>query len=149
MAEPTSAERPHCHEGGVPRWIDASIVSAAPDGWRLLGWRCRACEARFFPRAFTCAQCLSTDLEPVDLSPHGTVHVSAVANATQPGFLSPARYAWVDLPSDGIRVFAHLLPADGPEPARGTPVDFCPVVAGTDAEGPFCSIGFRVKGDAS
>lgn len=147
MTDPSLPERPHVHSGGAPRWTDASIVSEFPAGWRLLGSRCRACEARYFPRAYTCAQCLSADLEPAELSGHGIVQVSAVAHATQPGFFSPARYAWVDLPSDGVRVFAHLVPADGPEPLRGTPVDFCPVVAGSDADGPFCSIGFRLKGD--
>jgi len=133
---------------GDPRWVDPTIVTFADGRWRLLGTRCRECDSRFFPRAFTCATCLSTDLEPMALSTDGRLHVSAIARATQPGFFAPARYGWVDLPSEGVRVFAHILPvgdAAGPDP-DGHAVDFVPAVVGGDQDGPLCSIAFRTKG---
>lgn len=129
-----------------PRWVDDSVVTLVDGEWRLLGSRCRSCDARFFPRAFTCASCLARDLEPFPLSVDGRVHVSATAEATQPGFAAPARFAWVDLPADGVRVFAHLVPAGGPEPGRGEPVRFDPAVVGADGDGPLCSIAFRLEG---
>lgn len=127
----------------APRWVDDSIVIWSDGRWRLLGTRCRACDARFFPRAYTCAECLSTDLEPHPLSVEGELHVCAVAGATQPGFFAPALFAWVNLPVDGVRVFAHLVSDGDAEPERGTPVEFWPVVVGGDDDGPFCSIAFR------
>lgn len=130
---------------GDLRWVDPTIVVLVDGTWRLLGSRCRACDSRFFPKAFACATCLKTDLEPVALSADGELHISADAEMTQPGFFAPARYAWVNLPSDGVRVFAHLVPASGPQPATGSPVEFFPVVVGTDDNGPLCSIAFRTK----
>jgi uncharacterized OB-fold protein len=128
-----------------PRWVDDTAVTQVDGRWRLLGSRCRGCDARFFPRAYTCAACLARDLEPYSLTTEGSVHVSATAAATQPGFAAPARFAWVDLPADGVRVFAHLVPAEGPEPGRGERVEFDPVVVGADADGPLCSIAFRLE----
>ena len=131
--------------GSDPRWVDPTIVTRVDNGWRLLGSRCRDCDSRFFPKAFTCATCLKNDLEPFALSADGELHVSADAAATQPGFFAPARYAWVNLPREGVRIFAHLVPVAGPQPAPGTAVEFFPVVVGADADGPLCSIAFRTK----
>jgi uncharacterized OB-fold protein len=130
---------------GQPRFVDPSIVTLVDGSWRLLGTRCRACDSRFFPRAYSCAACLGDDLEPFPLSTAGEVQVSALAAATQPGFVAPARYAWVNLPADGVRVFTHLIPVDGAEPPPGTPARFCPVVVGGDDGGPFCAIAFRTS----
>jgi uncharacterized OB-fold protein len=130
---------------GDPRWADPSVVTFVDGRWRLLGSRCRKCDSRFFPKAFSCANCLSSDLESAPLSTDGRVHVSAVANMTQPGFFAPARYGWVDLPSDGVRVFAHVLPVDGEDP-DGREVDFVPAVVGGNDDGPVSSIAFRLRG---
>jgi uncharacterized OB-fold protein len=131
-----------------PRWVDPSVVTSVHGRWRLLGTRCRACDARFFPKAFACANCLGTELESVALSTVGRLHVSAVATATQPGFFAPARYGWVNLPAEGIRVFAHILPVQGPDP-DGQQVEFAPAVVGRDEDGPLCSIAFRANGGQS
>jgi uncharacterized OB-fold protein len=146
MPEPVTSDAVFGPVPAEPRWVDDSVVTRVDGRWRLLGSRCRACDARFFPRAYTCASCLARDLEPVPLSVHGVVHVSATAGATQPGFAAPARFAWVDLPAEGARVFAHLVPVGGPEPGRGERVVFDPVVVGSDGAGPLCSIAFRIEG---
>lgn len=132
-----------------PRWVQPAVVVERDGQWRMRGTRCRSCDSRYFPRAYTCAACLGDDLGDHELSIQGELHVSAVARATQPGFYAPARYGWVNIPVDGVRVFAHIVPADGEEPKSGAPVVFDPVVVGADDNGPFCSIAFRVVHEAS
>ena len=128
----------------LPRWVEPSVVTEHEGQWRLHGTRCRDCDSRFFPRAYSCATCMGTAVEDHVISPEGELHVSALARATQPGFHAPARYGWVNIPADGVRVFAHIVPADGPDPEAGVPVVFDPVIVGADDDGPFCSIAFRV-----
>jgi hypothetical protein len=79
---------------------------------RLVGGRCRACEALRFPAAPVCARCQSDAIDRVPLSDRGTIHTFTIVRAEPPGYAGPVPYAIgvVTLP-DGIRV-ASTLTAD-------------------------------------
>ncbi|MBO0827222.1 MAG: OB-fold domain-containing protein [Streptosporangiales bacterium] len=87
--------------------VEPVVLSTAEDGTpRLVGSRCRHCDARAFPRRTVCFGCLGSDLEDMPLSTSGrlysysTVRVSASREV-------PYTLGYVDLP-EGPRVLAHL-----------------------------------------
>jgi uncharacterized protein len=86
----------------------------------LLGSRCRACGRASFPRAEVCPYCGSTDLEPVRLSPTGTLWGWTTVHAAPPGYEGPVPFGFgvVELP-EGLRVITRLETVDVPDLAVG------------------------------
>ena len=86
----------------------------------LLGSRCRACARASFPRAEVCPYCGSPDLEPVRLSPTGTLWGWTTVRAAPPGYEGPVPFGFgvVEL-DDGLRVVTRLEIVDRPEVAFG------------------------------
>ncbi len=102
-------------------------------GGHLLGSRCRACGAHFFPVRHACAGCLSTDLETRRLSSRGTLYTYTVVHQSTPDFEVPYMLGYVDLP-EGVRVMGQMIGQDFELPL-GTPMELDVVPFGTDDEG--------------
>lgn len=113
-------------------------LEVGPGGGRLIGARCPACGAHFFPRRELCSRCLG-HLEPVALSGRGTVHTFTVIHQAPPGFEAPYVLAYVDLP-EGVRVLGQL---EG-EPAIGAQVELVLRTVGQDDQGRRV-VGFRFR----
>lgn len=111
------------------------------DGPRLLGSRCPACAAHYFPRAATCRRpaCSGTEAEPVDLSPRGTIHSYTVQHYPAPAPFDvgdpfePYAIVLVELP-EGLRV-AGILAGDPAGAAIGAPVELSVGPVRRDPEG--------------
>jgi uncharacterized OB-fold protein len=104
------------------------------DPARLIGSRCRSCDARSFPTRTICFECLGDDLEEILLGPDGTlysfstVHVSASRRV-------PYTIGYVDL-AEGPRVLARLAG----DPARYTPDDRVTLAVADDGDWSFMSV---------
>ena len=106
---------------GRPVPVHPGLFEADGDGTvALLGSRCRACARASFPRAEVCPYCGSPDLEPVRLSPTGTLWGWTTVRAAPPGYEGPVPFGFgvVEL-DDGVRVVTRLEIVDRPEVAFG------------------------------
>ena len=74
----------------------------------LLGAHCAMCERYVFPRATDCPYCSSTDIEPVELSDHGTLWAWTAVTAAPPGYEGPVPFGFgvVELP-ERLRVITR------------------------------------------
>jgi uncharacterized OB-fold protein len=79
----------------------------AGGGGHLVGSRCGACDACFFPPRQVCSRCLAESLEPAALSTRGTVHTYTVVHQAAPEFEVPYALGYVDLP-EGVRVLGQI-----------------------------------------
>lgn len=80
---------------------------------RLLGSRCRQCDAPHFPRRDRCPYCSAEGCEPVELSPRGRLWAFTAVTAPPPGYLGDTPYGFgvVEL-EDGLRVIARVTESD-------------------------------------
>lgn len=95
---------------------------------RLLGARCARCETVFFPRRTVCPACFRAGaIAEHKLSRSGVIHASTVVRVPSSlGHRPPYAYGYVDLPADGVRVFARFT-GDAPERfTPGTAVELTP-----------------------
>jgi uncharacterized OB-fold protein len=110
--------------------VAEGLFALTDAGPRLLGSKCRACNARYFPRTDACRnpECTSGELEEARFGPRGTLWSYAVQNYAPP---PPAKYdlpyvpyalGVVDLP-DGIRVVGRMTTADPAALAIGGDVE--------------------------
>ncbi len=114
MAEGNVAQIPTPLQPGVLRWQEGR--------WELVGGRCRACGAWYFPAPRVCAQCHQEEIEPVPLSGRGTVYTYTVVYQSTPEFPTPYTLVYVDFP-EGVRVLGQLVRCS-PEAVRiGMPVE--------------------------
>ncbi len=90
--------------------------------WELLGGRCRACGAWYFPAPRVCARCSQGEIESVPLSGRGTVYTYTVVYQSTPEFPTPYTLVYVDFP-EGVRILGQLVRCP-PEAVRiGMPVE--------------------------
>lgn len=83
-------------------------LEVRPDGsGNLLGSRCRACGAHFFPVRKACSGCLSDDLETIGLSTEGTLYTYSVVRQSTPAFEVPYALGYVDFP-EGVRIMGQI-----------------------------------------
>lgn len=96
-----------------PRFVAPELVALDAKGIpRLIGGRCRKCEVTSFPRATVCTNCLSEDIEEVELAHEGTLYSYSIVHQAPKGWTVPYALGYVDLPHN-VRVLAHLdAPAD-------------------------------------
>lgn len=100
----------------------------------LVGGRCRACGAAYFPAPEVCARCGGLELEPIDLSRQGVVYTYTVVRQSTPEFQTPYVLVYVDLP-EGVRVLGQLVGCE-PETVRvGMPVEVVFQEVGKDPQG--------------
>lgn len=76
----------------------------------LVGTRCRECKAYVFGAAVFCQACTSSDLEPVELSPRGTLYSFTIVRVPPSGWPGPVPYmlGQVELP-EGPQVLAEII----------------------------------------
>ncbi len=96
-----------------PRFVAPELVALDAKGApRLIGGRCRKCEALSFPRAAVCTNCLSEDIADVELAHEGTLYSYSIVHQAPKGWTVPYALGYIDLPNN-VRVLAHLdAPAD-------------------------------------
>ncbi|OGW17550.1 MAG: hypothetical protein A3G93_03010 [Nitrospinae bacterium RIFCSPLOWO2_12_FULL_45_22] len=75
---------------------------------RLLGSRCSACQAYFFPKRYLCPHCHKDGtMEEIRLSNKGTLYTYCIVQVAPEGFTAPYVLGYVDLP-EGPRVYALI-----------------------------------------
>lgn len=78
------------------------------EGPRLLGSRCSACQAYFFPKRYLCPHCHKDGtMEEIRLSNKGKLYTFCVVQVAPEGFTAPYVLGYVDLP-EGPRIFAPI-----------------------------------------
>lgn len=88
-------------------------LNVPPDGQpHLLGSRCNACGAFFFPQQALCTQCFAEgSLKEHPLKNQGTLYSFTIVereSLAPKGFKVPYAYGYVDLP-EGVRVLAKIV----------------------------------------
>ena len=80
----------------------------------LLAARCSKCNTVFFPARTRCRHCGATEfMEEVSLHGRGVVYASTVVHVDSPsGIKAPYAFGYVDVPADGVRVFALFTSCD-------------------------------------
>lgn len=80
----------------------------------LVGQRCRACGARFFPGGrVSCASCYSSRLEETELTRLGTVDAFTIARQAPRGYYGPVPFAIGSVVlEDGASVICQLIGKD-------------------------------------
>ncbi|MBI4278235.1 MAG: Zn-ribbon domain-containing OB-fold protein [Armatimonadetes bacterium] len=106
----------------------------AQGAWHLVGTRCRACGAHFFPRRAVCARCLGADVEAVRLSAEGILYTYTVVHQSTPEFPTPYILGYVDLP-EGVRLLAPMVGVEADQVRIGMPVRVVVEPVRTDPEG--------------
>ena len=76
----------------------------------LLGMRCARCRVCVFGPATFCQSCTEAELEPIELSPKGTLFSYTIVRVPPPGWPGPVPYALgeVELP-EGPHVLAEVV----------------------------------------
>ncbi|VAW08692.1 hypothetical protein MNBD_ACTINO02-632 [hydrothermal vent metagenome] len=106
-----------------------------PDGTgNLLGSRCRACGAHFFPIREACAGCLSDDLETVQFSTRGVLYTFSIVRQSVPAFEVPYALGYVDFP-EKVRIMGQISGCDFDDIKIGMDMELVLEPFGTDDEG--------------
>ena len=100
----------------------------------LIGARCTACDAHYFPMRRTCARCLSRDVERVPLSTHGTLYTYTIVRQSIPAFEVPYVLGYVDLP-EGVRLMSQIAGCEPEDVRIGMPLVLSIEPFGHDEDG--------------
>jgi len=102
----------------------------------LLGIRCRQCGEHFFGSVTFCQGCTSSDLEPVELSSHGTLYSYTVVHRPPAGWRGRVPYALgqVELP-EGPHILSEIVDCLFEQLKVGMTLELALAVGGEDAEG--------------
>lgn len=86
----------------------------------LLGNRCTRCGRTFFPGRDLCPYCFDQgNMEEAELDKRGIIYACTVVYRNSPtGILAPYAYGCVEIPANGVRVFALFT---GGAPSSFTP----------------------------
>ncbi|MEQ3553441.1 OB-fold domain-containing protein [Pseudonocardia nematodicida] len=114
---------------------------------RLLGSRCTACDCAVFPARTFCPACRAATVDPVELSPVGRVHSFTVVRQAPPDVEVPYTLAWIDLPTDRVRLMAQVVGVPPEEVTLDMPVELEPAPFGVDDTGSEL-VGFRFRTSA-
>jgi uncharacterized protein len=121
--------------------FDAALLtlSSEEDGRpHLIGNRCKACGACFFPQQALCTSCFQEGtLQEKALDSKGTVYAYTIverASLAPPGFQVPYAYGYIDLP-EGVRVLAKISDWSAETLKIGTPVELVLEPVGHDVSG--------------
>jgi len=83
------------------------LFEETPEGWALVGARCKKCGQIIFPGRETCLNCLGNDLEPVHLSRNGKLYSYTIVHMPSEHFQPPYAIGWIEL-KEGIKVFSQI-----------------------------------------
>ena len=101
---------------------------------RLVTTACRHCRRLSWPPRGFCPECVSDEIEWVDLPHEGTVHGFTVQETGVPaGFQAPICFAIVKV--GGLRIFGPILGADPATLRVGATVRFAPIRVADDSKG--------------
>jgi uncharacterized OB-fold protein len=90
---------------------------------RLTSTQCNDCNHISWPPRIVCPECISDDLNWVDLPKNGKVYTYTVqVNAVPPGFKAPLVFAVIDL-ENGMRVVSPILDIKPEDVKMGTEVE--------------------------
>lgn len=89
------------------RLVDGSIRITEDGDPVLVGTECSECGFVVFPTRPFCRNCLSENVDDVDLSRNGELRTYTVAHTGQEGFEPPYAFGFVDLP-EGVRLYSLL-----------------------------------------
>ncbi|WP_128638378.1 MULTISPECIES: Zn-ribbon domain-containing OB-fold protein [Rhodococcus] len=90
----------------------------------LVGTQCESGHSSFPTRDF-CPVCYSTDVQPIELPPSGTVETFTTVHQAPPGVTVPYHLAFVRLPGPVV-LLSRLQLATGGEPQIGDEVHIVP-----------------------
>ncbi|ANY06359.1 Zn-ribbon domain-containing OB-fold protein [Pseudonocardia sp. HH130630-07] len=126
----------------APRPFRAGLLTLDPP--RLLGSRCTACDSAAFPARSFCPACRAATVDPVELSPAGRVHSFTVVRQAPPGTDVPYTLAWIDLPTDRVRLMAQVVGVPPESVALDMPVELEQAPFGVDEDGAEL-VGYRFR----
>lgn len=109
--------------GAAPASIDPARIQITADGrGRLIGGRCRECGTATWGVKHRCPACWKTgSQEEVTLSSTGALCSMVEIHRAPPGYRTPYRIGYVDLP-ERVRVFARMQWPSGQPWKPGDPV---------------------------
>ena len=73
----------------------------------LLGAKCKLCGQIIFPRREVCLNCLSRDLERLNLSRNGKLYSFTIVLMPSEHFEPPYAIGWIEL-QEGVRIFSQI-----------------------------------------
>jgi uncharacterized OB-fold protein len=129
--------------------IGYSIFYDQPDDGqvRLSGSRCPVCGDIRFPQRRICPNDLA-ECQRYAIRGEGIIYETVLVHLPPAGFSVAYRAGYIDL-DDGVRVFAHIAPEEGHEPASGDRVALTVGVVRTEDGGPVLGPIFRRIGHAA
>jgi uncharacterized OB-fold protein len=126
VSSPTGGDR-----AGAPRDnpVAEGLFTQPPEPLRLVGSRCRRCDAIAFPRQRSCPRCTCVEVEDHLLAPRGSLWTWTIqCFAPKPpyvpseGDFEPYALGYVELPGE-LRVEARLTEIDPGELRIGMPME--------------------------
>jgi len=101
---------------------------------KLLTTFCPQCALCHWPPRVVCPECLSDQLDWIELSSRGTIHAYTIQDTgVPPGFPRPLIFAVVCV--EGLRIFTRLVETEPNQVERGRTVRLLPSAVGQDPEG--------------
>jgi uncharacterized OB-fold protein len=90
---------------GVP--FRDELIEEVNGRWELVGYKCRQCGQIIFPKREVCLNCLSQDLDRLNLSRKGKLYSFTIVHMPSEHFQPPYAIGWIELP-EGIRIFSQI-----------------------------------------
>ncbi|MCH7667964.1 MAG: Zn-ribbon domain-containing OB-fold protein [Acidobacteria bacterium] len=119
-------------------------LETRPDGTgNLIGSRCDACGAHYFPIREACARCLGRDLETVKFSTRGILYTFSIVRQSVPAFEVPYALGYVDFP-ENVRIMGQITGCDFDDITIGMALDLTLEPFGEDEDGNVLT-GYRFK----
>jgi uncharacterized OB-fold protein len=98
-------EKRHGMKTRVP--FKEGLIGEVSGQWVLKGCKCKQCGKMIYPIRNVCLNCLSRDLERLDLSRKGKLYSFTIVHMPSEHFKPPYAIGWIDLP-EGIRIFSQI-----------------------------------------
>ena len=116
--------------------VTPGLFADDPEGARLIGGFCAACERYHFPRLSTCPFCSAAECEARRLSGQGVLYLYTAVLNRPPGYRGelPFGFGVVELP-EGLRVIGRLTVAELGRLRAGMPMRVVVTPLHVDDEG--------------
>lgn len=93
---------------GEKIFIRDDIFMDTPEGFALLGNKCRSCGKVYFPKIRFCANCYNDDLAEIPLSRRGSLYAYTTTYMPSIHFQPPYANGYIAM-KEGLLVFAPLV----------------------------------------
>lgn len=112
------------------------FYTALREDGKLITTRCKRCGAVHWPPRVVCRECLSDDVEWIDLPKRGQIAAFSISEAgIDPRFKPPVVYAIIDFAETGVRIISPLVETDAAEVTVGAEVELKVVDVPPDQDG--------------